>query len=114
MLNTFQFQLKTFYEARIAELESKLGQTEKQLEKTMQEATNHIKVKHYEVDQSLDNQANALKIIKNLEAEVLSVQKRLQEAAGEKLKLKRQLANKEEVTNGKEVNSNRKRENMHF
>ncbi|ENN76666.1 hypothetical protein YQE_06845, partial [Dendroctonus ponderosae] len=93
-------KLKTFNETQVAELQTKLAETEKKLEETMQQTKNKIRVKHCEMDQSLDNQASALKIIKNLEAEVLSVQKRLQEAAGEKLKLERHLANKEEVIQG--------------
>ncbi|XP_066247069.1 sodium channel and clathrin linker 1-like [Euwallacea similis] len=93
-------KLKRCYEEKIEEAEIKLLDTQKKLEETMKQAKTQIERKHSEVDLSLENQASALKIVKNLEVEVLKLQKRLQECVEERSQLQQLLDNKDDVILG--------------
>lgn len=57
-----------------------------------------------EIDKSLEAQAGAFKIVKNLEEEVLNLQKRLQESEKIRLKLEKNIKEKGEVIQG--INQN--------
>lgn len=77
-----------------------MATSQKKLEDTTKQAKAKIETKHYEIDQSLENQASALKIVKNLESEVLKLQKRLQESLEDKCRLERAVAHKEDILQG--------------
>ncbi|KAL1490009.1 hypothetical protein ABEB36_013924 [Hypothenemus hampei] len=95
--------LKRMYEKKIQKLEEKLNSSETKLE----EAKNKIESKHYEVDQSLETQIEALKIVKNLEGEILTLQHRLKITGDEKIQLERVIGEKEhEMQNLKQLNQN--------
>ncbi|CAG9762964.1 unnamed protein product [Ceutorhynchus assimilis] len=85
-------KLKLNYETKIEKLQQELAKNQ---------------MRHCEVDQSLENQASALKIVKNLETEVLRLQKRLQEAVEDKNLSQQMLEKKDEVIQSlKSANSN--------
>ncbi|XP_050299162.1 sodium channel and clathrin linker 1-like isoform X2 [Anthonomus grandis grandis] len=90
-------KLKQVYEEQITQLKQQLLETKVKLEDISKQLDAKIEIKHCEIDQSLENQASALKIVKNLEAEVLQLQKKLLESANEKHKLEKLLRNKEDL-----------------
>ncbi|XP_066150235.1 sodium channel and clathrin linker 1-like isoform X2 [Euwallacea fornicatus] len=93
-------KLKRCYEQKIEEAEMELLSTQKKLEETTKQAKTQIERKHGEVDLSLENQASALKIVKNLEVEVLRLQRRLHECVEERSQLQLLLENKDDVISG--------------
>lgn len=94
-------QAKNLYENKIDELQLKLQHAEKKLDEALKRNQHTIENKRSDIDQSLENQASALKIVRNLESEVLHLQKRLQEYSEEKRHLEKVLLNKDDVINGK-------------
>lgn len=94
---------KTLYEDKIEELQFKLQNAQKKLDEALKQNQHTIENKRTDIDQSLENQASALKIVRNLESEVLHLQKRLQEYSEEKRHLEKVLLNKDDVINGNSI-----------
>nr|XP_023016021.1 hyaluronan-mediated motility receptor-like [Leptinotarsa decemlineata] len=90
-------KVKQNYEERIKILNIDLNSTKAILEETMRNTSKELTGKYQEIDQSLENQASALKIVKNLEDEVLILQSRLQDFEKEKTKLQKTLKNGEDM-----------------
>ncbi|KAJ8952045.1 hypothetical protein NQ318_010955, partial [Aromia moschata] len=98
-------RIKHNYEEKISSLETSLNLTQKKLEDVIKNTSNELVVKNDEVDKSLQAQAGAFKIVKNLESEILNLQKRLQDTEKMKVKLEKMVKDKEDVVD------NLKREN---
>ncbi|XP_018565268.1 uncharacterized protein PFB0765w-like [Anoplophora glabripennis] len=97
-------KLKQDYEEKLNQIESKLSATQRKLEAIQKSCTQELGAKHLEIDKSLETQAGAFKIVKNLEEEVLNLQKRLQESEKIRLKLEKNIKEKEELVDS--VNQN--------
>ncbi|XP_060530717.1 sodium channel and clathrin linker 1-like [Cylas formicarius] len=93
-------KLKVAYEDKIRVLEQNLSSTQKKLEESVQQVTSELGAKHSVIDQSLENQAGAFKIVKNLESEILKLQNRLKESTQENVQLEKIILNKENVIQG--------------
>ncbi|KAJ8927181.1 hypothetical protein NQ314_020457 [Rhamnusium bicolor] len=84
------------YEENISFLEKNLKSTEKKLEEVIKNSSKELGVKCVEIDKSLENQAGAFKIVKNLEEEILNLQKKTTRLEKTRLKLERNVKEKEE------------------
>ena len=89
------------YEEKINDLQVNLASCQKKLDQAVAQANSKTELKHLEIDQSLETQASALKIVKNLETEVLKLQKRLQETVQDKNMLEKQLEDRQHVIKGR-------------
>ncbi|KAG5898615.1 hypothetical protein JTB14_020991 [Gonioctena quinquepunctata] len=89
-------KVKQNYEDKLGILQGDLDSTRKKLGETMRNASKELSIKYQDIDKSLENQSNALKIVKNLEDEVLALQNRLQELEKSRAKLQRSLKQNED------------------
>ncbi|KAJ8984432.1 hypothetical protein NQ317_012495 [Molorchus minor] len=90
-------KVKQHYEERNKLLESKLNVIQKKLEDTIKTSSKELSAKNEEVDKSSQAQADALKIVKNLEEEILNLQKRLHDSEKLRMKLEKNVKDKEDL-----------------
>lgn len=89
--------MKNSYEGRLRDLQRELQTAEKKLEKSAAEV--HLNDKPFVKDQlnlTFENQTGALKIVKNLEEEILILQKRIQEYEKSVGKLQKNIKEKDD------------------
>ncbi|XP_030754533.1 uncharacterized protein LOC115881256 [Sitophilus oryzae] len=95
-------KIKQSYEEKLQQMQQNLISTKEKFHESMKySAEKRDAQKESDIERSLENQATAFKIVKNLESEILTLQTRLEYTFEQKLMLEKSLMCKDGIVEGK-------------